>query len=367
MSDLQAEFARRDANASKVNSLVHHPLISLTVKSAVAAGAAWEVGSLLPKPVNQYAYYAALGALTVMVPVITDSVKEALRAIGAIAVGVTLAVFMQWVAFPDALTVGIVVGLGTVASGLRWFGDQRSWAPLAALFVLTAGAGHTEVYVLGYLTQIPLGAAIGIAVNFALLPPLPLHDVEASVKRMRGLLVEQLCEIAELLDRDEPPEQSDWRDHLRDLEPARQEMHGMAERAERARRGNLRSGRWSSVQSDLTDFADALERCSWVVEDVSVVMLEFERREGAILGDELRRLTSIAFRAVADALDHPEEVAPGSARTARAGSSIDTLLDHLDSTEFGDRESRYLAGAVAVSARRCLRTFARRYGDGSSQ
>jgi hypothetical protein len=367
-TDGERDYAERDASASRMSSFVHNPLLRMTMRSAIAAGLAYELGSWLPGGLGQYPYYAALGAVTVTVPAMSDSLKEAMRVTSAILLGVLLAVAAQAIAWPNALSVAVVIGVGTVVGGVRWFGgarwlgDQRAWVPLAALFVLTVQGTSTDSYAVAYLAQVTLGALVALLLNLVF-PPLPLHEVDAAVTRMRGLLVGQLREMVEVLTLDDLPERGQWYERLGGLNAPREEMSSLARQAQRAKSGNVRARRWDPVQANLIDVSYALERCSWLVEDLGVVLMEFEQQDYSIFGDQLRRDTAKALAALADVLDTPGRAAPGSVLQREADEAIDVLLDKVDDQPFDDRMDRYMAGAVAVTVRRCLHTYTRRHGE----
>lgn len=362
MSDIEERYAASDQNAAKAQGVVHHPLIALVFKTAVAAGFAYAAGNGLPGSLDDYAYYAPLGAVTVMYPAVADSVLQGVKATAAILIGVGLAVATMFLTWPNAVSVGVVIGLGTALAALGWFGEQRSWLPLAALFVLTASEPHTEVYVLGYVTQLPLGAAIGIIANIVLFPQMSLHDLHNAVRSVRVLLVDQLNRMARVLRDDADIDQSRWLQSLEDLDDPRREMRALWSLAQRSQKGNIRSKRWSGVQRDLLQLAGALDRCSFLVEDISVILTEFEGGERPLLGQGLRSHTADTLEALAEVLSHPQETSPDSPRTRRAQEMVDRLVEAINDGEFSDARSRFLAGAVAVSVGRALLTFARRHG-----
>lgn len=339
-----------------------HPALTEVGKAAVAAALGWQVGSLLPPPLGHYAYYAVLGAITVLYPTVRDTARQALAATGGVLCGVLLAVGIQSLSWHNAVTLAVAVGLGTAIGRLGIFGDQRSWVTIAALFVLTASAPNTETFVLGYVTQVPLGAAIGLAVNYLVLPPLPLAALAQATQRMRTLLTEQLTVTVRLLRDDARVDQDSWRAELRDLEPVRAQVRKARRQADRARTANLRRMHWSDTSGTLERQALALERCSWLIEDLSLMMVEFQHRDtSAVLGDELRVRAIASFEALSSLL----EQAPGpsgsdaDARKA-ADAAIQDLLVCVDHTDFADRETRYIAGAMALATLRCARTFTHR-------
>lgn len=365
--DIQQRYAERDSNAARARGWRHHPLINQSFKTGLAAGVAYALANLLPAPLDQYAYYAPLGAVTVMYPAVADSIWQALKAVTAVFVGVGLALLTMIIAWPDAFSVAGVVGLGTAIGGLAWFGEQRSWLPLAALFVLTASQPNTESYVLGYLTALPLGALVGILANILIFPSLSLYDLRAAVRELRLTVVGQLRQMDELLRHGDGPHTAQWRESVTGLEKPRARVRTLQTAANRARRGNIRSRRWSGLQRDLLDLAEALERCSFLVEDLSIMLTEFDSNAHPLLNSDMERMAGRTLIALADVFDHPLETAPGTERTLSARYAIDDLIEAVDSRQFHDRHSRLLAGAVAVTASRCLLSFSQRHGVEDSQ
>ena len=341
-----------------MSRLLHHPLTALAAKSAVAAGAAYWAGSSIPSPIGDYSYYAPLAAFTVIYPSIADSFLESARAVAAILLGIAVAVALQLALWTSPFTVGLAIGLGVAAGAIGWFRDQRSWVPLAALFVLSVGGANPENYIIGYVSQVLLGAAIGLATNYALVPPLPDYELDASVTSLRRALVDQLRDLVDDLTSNEEPREDHWQ-KVRALAPARERMMTAASQTRRARLGNPRAGRKSELHDALTDLGGALFRCSAAVEAIGVFLLD--RKGSTPLDDELRAATATTFSRLADVLDAPDEASEHAPAVVRAHASVDTLLDRSDDAGGTDREGRYLAGAVAIAARRCLDTFVLRY------
>jgi hypothetical protein len=380
-------WLEQEGSPYELRRLVHLPLFSLATKSAVAAGAAYWIGAHLPEPMGDSAYYASLGAVSVIYPAVTDSVREAMRALSAMALGVALAVFMQWVSWANWLTVGIVIGVATALGGIRWFAGQRTWIVTAGLFVLTVGGDDPTIFLEGYLTQLPLGAAVGLLVNFLVMPPLPLHDVAVSVESMRAQLVVHLRSISEMLSQEELPEIDAWHKRLRSLGPMRERMRAAALQARRAQRLNPRAKRVRPAFQALMERVEGVEQCSALVDVAGSLMLEGDQVATWVNDAALRRATSTTLAHVAEVLDDVAGIPPlaedspsrsqwldsvlaaqddlpewyaadtPARRFARAERSIDALLEEVHRSTFADLESRYVAGSVALAARTCIETF----------
>ncbi|MGT2460780.1 FUSC family protein [Sinomonas atrocyanea] len=142
----------------------------LAGKTALAAGIAWAVAQLMPGALGQYPYYAPLGALVSMYPTVADSLRNGLQSLVGLALGIGVALFVGSFADTAAWSVALVVGVGMVLGGLPRMGSGREWVPLAALFVLVAGANRRDDFSLAYLVQMGLGVAVGLAVNWIVFP-----------------------------------------------------------------------------------------------------------------------------------------------------------------------------------------------------
>lgn len=329
------------------------------LKAALAAGLAWYLGGLLPAPLTPYAYYAALGAMLVVHPAIVDSFRATAQIVGAILLGAVLAAGVQLVGGTTPVTVAVVVAAGSALSLLPGFGDQRSWVPFAALFVLTVGGEHPTDYVVGYAGQVLLGAAIGVLVNLAVLPPTELSDLRDASERLRRRLVDRLDDLAGRLDDEGAPR--DPAPALDDVEPALDRVRATAALARRARRGNPRARRWAAARRHDLARAAALERVALMVGDLTRGLVD------AGVGGASDALDPAVRAAAARTLAALGRVlaAPATARATegdddpwrRAEEAAEALRAAVRDARFRDLEGQVLAGSVAVAARRCLRAF----------
>lgn len=351
--------------------------VTLVVKAAIACGVAFYLGSLLPDPIDDYKYYAALGAFTVVGLVLAESVKESIQVFGAVAVGVTVALLVQTVSWTNSLTVALTVAISFMLALTRLFGVQRSWAPLAGLFVLATGGPDPEPMVLGYLIQLPLGAVIGVVVNAALFAPLGEEDLEPAANHALALLAEQLDSYADLLQAqresaDEDDEEGDEKkEHDADrrddvvhqnvlqLEDAQARLRAAMTRARRAARGNPRAALHAERQADVMARAEAVNRCSAMLLAAGVVLAQSNAphdERGAVV----RRHAEEALRHTSDVLEDPDAAAerPDLLRTTE--ESIDRMLRQSATPTKEDTLDNVIFGALAVTLRDCVRTYARR-------
>lgn len=175
------------------------PLLQV-VKTSVAGIAAWLLSSLLlgqPLPI-----FAAIAALLVVQPSVTQSLAKGIeRSIGVI-VGVVLA-YLAGAAFGSASWVvfAIIVVSLLVAWALKLTPGSSNQIPISAMLVLALGA-QTPGYAVDRILETVIGAAVGLLVNAAIVPPVlvgPAHTatvglaggIAAALERLSAALTAQ--------------------------------------------------------------------------------------------------------------------------------------------------------------------------------
>jgi hypothetical protein len=228
----------------------------LALKTAIAAGLAWPVAQLLPGTVDEYSYYAPLGALISMMPTLMGSLRASLQTVLGLAIGIALAWAVIQSPLPNAASVPLAVGIGVLLGGLRGLGAGRDYVPIAALFVLVIGGAHADDYSFGYVVQTGVGMAIGILVNLLIVPPLRLRESANEIIRLRRNIADNLDDMANALVESWPPEHQDWLDGVKSLEGSIRAAEPVVEEARESRRINPRA-RWHEydLQEDYDDLA----------------------------------------------------------------------------------------------------------------
>ena len=353
-----------------LSRLPHYSLLTLAVKAGVATGIAYYLGSLLPPPLDGFKYYAALGAFTVVGLFVVDSAKESLRVLGAVSIGVAVAVAAQTLAWTNPLTVAAVVLAAVLLGGLPGLGQQRDWAPLAAIFILATGGPDPGPMALGYVTQVPLGAAVGILVNILLLPPLGSVDLEDWVAQTREILARQLRQYAELLEDqlDEPqnPEGMEARsaalsENIQELQQAQAHLLTLMSDGKRAQRANPRARLSANREALALQRAEAIGRCTAAVAAAAVILDQTEPAEGE-RGRRLRRDGVELLRASAEVFDSSQP-SRSQEMVQRTRESLDRMLQQVRAVGLDEGLDQVLFGALAVSVWRCLETFERQVAD----
>lgn len=356
---------------TRLSRLPHYRLLALAVKAGVATGIAYYLGSLLPSPLDEYKYYAALGAFTVVGLFVVDSTKESLRVLAAVSLGVAVAVAAQALAWTNPLTVALVVLSAALLGGIPGLGQQRDWAPLAALFVLATGGPDPGPMALGYVTQVPLGAAVGIVVNILLLAPLGSFDLEDWVRQMREILGRQMRRYAELLEDqlDDPrdPEAVEarsaaFRENIQELQLAQAHLLRLMSDGQRAQRGNPRARLSANREALALERAEAISRCTSALGAAAVILDQAEPADGDG-GRRLRRDGVELLRQSADVLDSAQPRQRSQEMLQRTRESLDRMLQRVHAVGLEEGLDHVLFGALAVSVWRCLETFERQVAD----
>ncbi|MGY1814344.1 FUSC family protein [Blastococcus sp. SYSU D00820] len=346
--------------------LLREPWVQRGVRAALAAAVAWQVATLLPPPMPQYAYYAPLGAVIAVHPTVADSAAAAWRTVVAILMGFGLAVVVHELtrSIPNALTIALIVALAIVLEQWRALREHASWVSFAAVLMLTVGtAGDPARYALAYAGLTLVGAAIGVLVTTVLFPPLQLTTAARSIASTRGLLARHLRDIADGLRRGAVPTTDEWARRGGELDAALDRMRGAEGLVERARRANPRARRWGGSAASIREQSRALDRVAVLVDDLTTLVVEFQPHRvgadridggtGALLADalaSLARVVCVPYR-TGDGEQTPDERAAAIDAAEDALARLTTLLR---TSEVTDDEAFLALGAVTVGMRRSL-------------
>ncbi|MGY1635362.1 aromatic acid exporter family protein [Geodermatophilus sp. SYSU D00742] len=355
-----------------LRALLRDQTVQRGVRAAVAAGLAWQVAVLLPSDLAEYAYYAPLGAIIAVHPTIADAASASWRTVLAILLGLGLAVAVHELTagLPEALVLALLVAL---AVGLeRWslLGSNASWVSVAAVFMLTVGAGDPADFVAAYAGLVLLGAAVGVLVT-ALFPPLNLTPARRAVDATRALLAEHLSATAAELRAGRSPtlEEELRRATARDAVLGR--MREAARTVERAQRANARARRWQDARMRIQEQARALERVAVLLDDVTVLLAEYEphRRGGERpdLGTAVR--IADALEGVAGVIRTPYHAVDATRPDERdrqvrvADDALAALVDRLRATTLDEDPGLLPLSAVAVGVERALTVLDALHGE----
>ncbi|NUJ88578.1 FUSC family protein [Plantibacter sp. MCCC 1A11337] len=245
--------------------------LMLALKVAIAATAAWFLGSLLPGEIGDFSYYAPLGALVSLTPTLMDSVRSSLQTLVGLGLGIGLAWLLIISPAPGWVSVSLSVGLGTLLAGLPGLGQGRDYVPIAALFVIIIGGANANDFSVGYLVQMALGVLVGLLVNLLIMPPLFVRESAAGISAARSRMVGALRSMSDTLRSESAPTPDDppsWDSSLLAIRHDVDAARGLMKDAAESRRANPRT-RWNrhDFRGDEGALA-ALERIAPVVVEI---------------------------------------------------------------------------------------------------
>ncbi|MET8849506.1 FUSC family protein [Amycolatopsis sp. NPDC004625] len=213
-----------------------------SAKATLAASAAWLLATLvlhLPQP-----FLAPYAAVFLVEATVYRSLRGWLQQVGSVATGVVLAAVAARLIPWQAVALAAVVFVGLLAGSWRRFGSSGVWVGVTGMLLISYGTAREPVLLGDRLLETALGAAIGVAVNTLIFPPLYGERLAAAAGRLATALAGLLESLSDLVRRDEPPE--DLSALLSQAQDARSQVLAAEEAVGLTREGrrlNLRRGR----------------------------------------------------------------------------------------------------------------------------
>ena len=349
----------RSRRAELGDLIGRHPRLPLAVKCAVAAALAWLLVLPIGGVADDYPYYAPLGAVVAVGTTVVHSLRASLQSIIALTLGAALSIGVGLLPLPEVIAVAAVVGLGTMVAGWRHVGEMASWVPISGLFILIIGRSDPGNYALAYVGLTGLGAAVGVLVNGAV-PPLPLTATGATQSALLHRLANQLDDLADGLVEEPLPSAEEWEKRRWAIAPHNKQMRLMVEEATEARRGNWRASRWRETADRQYALARALEQLSFMVEDITGLIIEQEHSERRIvvLGPTLRPPTAIALQTMAEVLRSVHGATADPDVLHRADDAVWDLGRGIRDLRTRTEDDLFPAGTIVTAIRRGITALA---------
>lgn len=249
----------------------------LALKAAIGVTAAWLIGRALPGELNEYAYYAPLGALLGVAPTIVSSVRTSVELITGIVIGLGIGWVLVATGTPWYVRAPVAAGAGMLIAGVRKLGEGRAYVPIAAVFVVIIGAGDPDSYVAGYVAQFGIGLLVGTLVNLVFIPPLTYRYARARIADLKSDFAAATDDLATVLTTAWPPDRADWLEDARKRQRSVDDAEELVREAKESGRGNPRAlwRRYDASSDDadiealryiglrLADISDALGGAIW--------------------------------------------------------------------------------------------------------
>lgn len=333
------------------------PRLLLALKAAIAVGLAWVIAPLMPGVINDYPYYAPLGALLVMHSTLAVSAKFGLQILAGMILGIVLAAGMLFLGPPNVFSISLVVAVAVLVGSFRWLGvPGKEYLPIAALFVLIVGGQDAEDYSIGYLVQMTVGVGVGLGVNLLIVPPLTIDSAVQSFSRFRISLAKHLDDVGAALVESWPPEREDWANQTEVLSATAGEVRAAIHEADDSRKGNPRALRHRrNLHADFLDLA-ALENISFHIRDLTEILAggAWGKPFPVDLPADLCPPLSEAMNSVAVVLMEWDSKSGDTAALDDAGVVLDVLMSRLDERRGSGADSVAATGAIVIALRRIV-------------
>jgi hypothetical protein len=347
---------RLGRGASGARSFLAAPHTLLALKAALAASAAYLVAPLMPGVTDEYPYYAPLGALISMYPTLMGSVRAGLQTMAGLVIGILLAWSVTALGIPPLPGVACVVLAGFLIAGSGWLGAGKEYVPMAAMFVLVIGGPNADAFSLGYLAQMGLGVAVGLAVNLLILPPLRLGAAALKISDLRTTLARQLDDIGDALAESWPPAHKDWSRKTHELERAATTVRRVVVDADQSRKGNPRARlHHNDLPSEYADLR-TLEGITFHVRDLGEVLSAavWGKPFPVKLPPELCAPLGAALHSVAELLRAWNSGTGVDAELADADAALQDVITTMDQQRQQGAGALPPAGSVAMALKRII-------------
>lgn len=232
-------------------------LVAQAGKAALAAWVAWAVaGWWLAAPM---AFVAPWVAVVLVEATVYRSVAHGLQQLAAIAAGTVVATAVALLLDGTMLTMALVLPTVLLLGQWHRLGSQGVYAATGALFVLTGGQ-VTVASSAARVAEAAFGAAVGVAVNALVRPPLYLRDTRSALEDAVREAREILDAVADGLAGGEWDDRAaaEWHARALRLDRLVEQARSAIGRSKESMRGNPRGRRlYAASQPDKT-YADAL-------------------------------------------------------------------------------------------------------------
>src|SRR4051794_26216259 len=165
-----------------------------TAKATLAAVLAYVAADLLGT--SDAPILAPLTALLVVQLTVYESVAQGIQRILSVLAGVLVAVGIATFVGLSWWSLGAVVAVSLVVGQFLRLGPHTVEGPISAMLVLAAGGAGAEGGAGGGVYETHIGAVIGLAVNFAVAPPVNVLPAGAAIGQLATRLAEVLRGLA---------------------------------------------------------------------------------------------------------------------------------------------------------------------------
>ncbi|MGW4945570.1 FUSC family protein [Actinoplanes sp. NPDC004185] len=304
-----------------------------TAKVTLAAVLSYVAADLLNTTASPI--LAPLTAILVVQLTVYQTVAEGLQRVLSVLAGVLVAVGLATVVGLSWWSLGAVVAVTLVLGQVLRLGPHTLEVPISAMLVLAVGGVAAPQAAAGRVYETLIGAAIGIAVNLTIAPPVHVESAGSAVAGLTTRLADFLRSLAtHLRDGWSRDAAQDWLTAARGLSASVLAADTSLLRAEQSAVLNPRGGQVRLAQPRLRTALTAIEYCTIVIRTLCREI--FDRTyylppdlEAQVYPPAARLALADVLDAAAGALDGVAAVAAGSEPVEAARARVATHLDEL--------------------------------------
>ena len=236
----QQEPSLRDRLVERLNRPGVFTAVSQTVKSVIAATAAWWFSMFVLT--TEMPFLAPWTALLTVHTTVYQSISRGLQTSVASVIGVGLSFVVGNYLGVNVWTYALALMVGLILARIRWIRDEGVAIATTGIFLLSSGFNDQEPLLLDRMLEVGVGVAIGIAVNFLVIPPLrdwqAAQHVDSINRRMGELLVDMADQMSQSWDTDNAEE---WIEETRSMEEDTRTAWRLVQFARESQRANPRA------------------------------------------------------------------------------------------------------------------------------
>ncbi|HEX8346160.1 MAG TPA: aromatic acid exporter family protein, partial [Actinoplanes sp.] len=304
-----------------------------TAKVTLAAVLAYVAADLLNTTAAPI--LAPLTAILVVQVTVYQTIAEGLQRVLSVLAGVVVAVGLATAIGLSWWSLGAVVAVTLVLGQVLRLGPHTLEVPISAMLVLAVGGAAAPQAAAGRVYETLVGAAVGIAVNFAVAPPVHVESAGSAVAGLATRLAEFLRALATDL-------RAHWSRHAaqnrltaaRGLSASVLAADRSLVRAERSAVFNPRGGAVRVAQPRLRSALTGIEYCTIVIRTLCREI--FDRTfylppelAGEVYPSAARLALADVLDAAATAMDGVATVAAGTEPVEVARAGVAAQLDEL--------------------------------------
>lgn len=302
-----------------------------TAKTTLAAVLSFVLADKLGTSVQPV--IAPLTALLVVQLTMYETVANGLQRVVSVTAGVLVAVGVATFVELTWWSLGAVIALSLILGRLLRLGPQLLEVPISAMLVMAVGG--SEIAAAGRVYETLIGAAVGVAVNAIIAPPLYIQPAGDALGELADRMALFLRQLAADLRAGWSREAADrWLNEARLLgaEVARADL--TLARTEESARFNPRGGRARDAQPRLRTGLTGLEHCQVTLRSLCRALLDRtyfvpSEEEATAYDENARHALADVLEAAANAIERVVAVTSGAVPVEPARDDVTAHIGEL--------------------------------------